>query len=65
VISSDALAVILAAFLLVSVVTNIYQWYRWHSYRTKPAGTHSHTGMMPKVDRNLIEKHEKRKEGGK
>lgn len=58
------LEVILIILLVISVVTNVFQWYRWHSYRTKPAGTHSHTGMMPKVDRNMLLKDQKRKEGG-
>lgn len=59
---ADTLVVILGVFLLVSVLANIYQWYRWHSYRTKSAGLHSHTGMMPKVDRDQILRDRKRRE---
>lgn len=45
---------VLAILLALSLAANVYQWYRWNAYRTKPAGTHSHTGMMPKVDRDQI-----------
>lgn len=41
--------VVLTLLLIASLVANAYQWYRWHSYRSKPAGTHSHTGFMTAV----------------
>lgn len=67
---ADTWVVILSVFLFVSVVLNVFLYYRWHSYRTKPAGTHSHTGMMPKIDLDAVEKDrrrrakEQRKSGG-
>jgi hypothetical protein len=45
---------VLTVLLILSLAANGYQYYRWHSYRSKPAGIHSHTGMMPKVDRDEI-----------
>lgn len=36
----------LLMLLLISVVFNAYQWYRWHYYRTQPAGLHSHTAFF-------------------
>jgi len=44
-------AIIFLAMFIVSLMLNLFLWYRWHSYRGKPAGGHSHTGMMPRVDR--------------
>jgi len=41
--------VLLITALLVSLALNVFLWYRWHSYRAKPAGSHSWTGMMPVV----------------
>jgi hypothetical protein len=35
--------------LLISLALNGWLWYRWHSYRARPAGSHSHTGMMPVI----------------
>ena len=51
---------LLLVLLLISLAANGYQYYRWNAYRTKPAGTHSHTGMMPKVDRDAILKDRER-----
>lgn len=48
------MTIALLILLVLSLSGNAFQWYRWHSYRTKPAGGHSHTGMMPKVDRDEI-----------
>ena len=47
----NALAVVLGILLAISVLANVLLWYKWHSYRSRPAGTHSHTGMMPRVER--------------
>lgn len=51
---------VLAILLILSLAANFYQWYQWNAYRTKPAGSHSHTGMMPKVDRDAILKDRER-----
>lgn len=40
---------ILLILLGISLLLNVFLWYRWHSYRGKPAGGHSYTGMMPKA----------------
>jgi hypothetical protein len=44
------LVILLAVLLVLSLLANGYQWHRWHSYRSKPAGQHSHTGMIPLAD---------------
>lgn len=43
------LVIVLAVLLVISLVGNGLLWYRWHSYRAKPAGDHSWTGIMPVV----------------
>jgi hypothetical protein len=50
----DGLHIALLVLLGLSLIGNAFLYYRWHSYRSKPAGGHSHTGMMPKVDRDQI-----------
>lgn len=47
--------VILGVLLIASLLMNAYQAHRWNSYRSKPAGLHSHTGMMPAVKRDQPE----------
>lgn len=42
---------LLVVVLIVSLTANVYQYHRWQTYRTKPAGNHSWTGKMPKVTR--------------
>lgn len=59
----NAIIVVLLILLFLSLTTNAYFWYKWHSYRDRPAGTHSHTGMMPKVDRDNYERDRNRKNG--
>jgi hypothetical protein len=46
------LEILLAALLVLSLAGNGYLLWRWRSYRGKAAGVHSHTGMMPRVDRD-------------
>lgn len=41
--------VFLIILLVLSLLLNAFLWYRWHSYRAKPAGAHSHTGMFPAI----------------
>lgn len=48
------MTLVLAILLALSLIANGWLWYRWHSYRARPAGGHSHTGMMPRVDRDQI-----------
>lgn len=43
--------IILAVLLFISLIVNVFLWYKWHSYRARPAGGHSHTGMMARVSR--------------
>lgn len=43
------LIALLVVLLLISLAANGLLWWRWHSYRGKPAGSHSWTGMMPAV----------------
>jgi hypothetical protein len=57
------LVVILSALLGLSVLLNIFQYYRWNRYRSRPAGVHSHTGMMPKISQDTIEQDRKRGNG--
>lgn len=47
---------ILVLLLIISLSGNAYQAHRWRTYRSKPAGNHSWTGMMPKVTRVEIGK---------
>jgi hypothetical protein len=62
--------ILLLILLGISILLNAFQFYRWNAYRSKPAGGHSHTGMMPKVDLDAVEKDrrrrakEQRKSGG-
>lgn len=41
--------IFLAVLLFLSLLANAFQWHKWHSYRARPAGVHSHTGMMAAV----------------
>lgn len=43
------MTIFLVVLLLLSLAGNGWQWYRWHSYRARPAGMHSHTGMMQAI----------------
>lgn len=43
------LLVVLAVLLVGSLIFNAYQWHRWHTYRSKPSGSHSFTGMIPVI----------------
>jgi hypothetical protein len=54
------MTIILSILLAISVILNGLQWYRWHSYRTRPAGNHSYTGVMPALTKKQIEKDKRR-----
>lgn len=44
-----ALLVVLAVLLVGSLAFNAHQWRRWNTYRGKPSGSHSYTGMFPAI----------------
>lgn len=50
----SGLSILLLILLFISVMFNAFLYYRWHSYRTRSAGSHSYTGMMPRVSRDEI-----------
>jgi hypothetical protein len=49
--------------LILSLAVNGLQWYRWHSYRSKPAGNHSHTAMQPRVTATQVARDRLLKDG--
>lgn len=44
---NEVYLVVLAVCFILSLLANAYQWYRWHTYRSKPSGNHSFTGIIP------------------
>jgi hypothetical protein len=57
------MSIVLTILLVISLIVNGLQWYRWHSYRSRPAGNHSYTGVMPALTKKQIDKNRKRRGG--
>lgn len=55
----DALHIFLIIALILSLAANAFQWHKWHSYRTKSAGAHSHTAMIPKITATQVARDQK------
>lgn len=54
---------VLTLLLTLSVGANVFQYHKWHTYRTRSAGTHSHTGLLTRITPEMLEADRKKNRG--